>query len=391
MRDPNWSQRAILIAVGTEVTSGQIKNSHGTFLASQLGDYGVDPVLHIAVPDDEKLMLEAFATAEATGALVFITGGLGPTRDDFTRDVVAKWLGLDLIFDNTSWSLLNERLTSRKVVVSENHKRQCFYPKGSMILNNQVGTAHGFYLEARGMKVWTLPGPTPELHSIWNDHIRQQLSNLGSVKKYQLLKWKCLGLPESELADLVEEALKNSQLETGYRLVTPFVEAKVWIPIVMPKSEQQIWIDRLESSIGKYVILKDETDQALRFLELLGTKSITVVDRVTGGLFAERLCQTYRDNRKSLPTIIDTLTVGTQFDTSQITSDVVVELSPFRGGSSTGHNWDMEVRTGQGSTTYTLTFESKAKVNPDRIGKVAIELALQKLIQIFKDIAPDVH
>lgn len=392
MKPANWSQRAILIAVGTEVTSGQIKNSHGTYLAAQLDDFGIEPVLHLAVPDDEELMLQAFASAEKTGAFIFITGGLGPTRDDFTRDIVSKWTKKQLVFDDQRWVELQEKLALRKVTISENHKKQCYYPNGSKILSNSVGTAHGFFLTYNDLKIWVLPGPTPELNAIWSEHVRPQLAELGLTKKHHLLKWKCLGLPESEAADLVEAALAGSGLQTGYRLTTPFVEVKVWFPIEMDAKNVEKWKSALESAIGKNIVLKNDSDQALRFLELFNKQSITVVDRVTAGQFAERLNQTLRDNRSRLSVALETLSVSHAFDSSYLTSDLVVELNPHRGGGTTlGHKWELEIRTLQGSTTYSLSFETKAKVNPDRLGKVAIELVLQKLLQEFDSERSEVH
>lgn len=385
-----WPQRAVMIAVGTEVTSGQIKNSHGTFIASQLDDYGLEPILHLAVPDDEALMIESFQIAAKAGANLFITGGLGPTRDDFTREVVAKWLGLELEFHEPSWVELQDRLNQRKVSVSPNHKRQCFYPKGSVILRNEVGTAHGFYIESKSLRVWILPGPTAELHNIWTHQVKPQLAGLGSTRKFHLLKWKCLGLPESEVADLVEKAVEGSGLQTGYRLTAPFVEAKIWIPIDWTEAQMSPWVARLESAIGASVILRDDSDQAFDFLSAVGDHSIIFVDRVTGGQASERLFQVYREHKKKLKCQLSVLSVNAGFDSSQMDSDFVVELSPSRSGGS-GQKWDLEFRNTQGSTTYSLVFESKARTSPDKLGRVAVELALQKLLQEFGKSGSSIH
>lgn len=372
--------RAALLAIGTEVTSGQIKNGHATFMSQRLDDFGITPVLHLAVPDDETLMLEAFEFAAKHCDFLFVTGGLGPTRDDFTRDVIAKWTQRNLEFREDSWVELQERLKLRNVSVSPNHQKQCFFPSGASILKNEVGTAHGFFLEAHDCKIWVLPGPTPELRSIWSAHVEPQLGRIGQAPQFTVLKWRTLGLPESEVADLTEAALEGSGLQTGYRLTTPFVEVKAWIPRKWSKSQIDPWISRLEGAIGKFTLLRDERDQALEVLKKFENTSVTFVDRVTQGQLSERILSLIREKRKELKSKVQVLTVQTDFDSSQIESELVIELSPSRAPGQ-GHRWDLEMRDRSGSKTLTLNFESKAKVNPDRLGNVAIELALNHLLK----------
>jgi nicotinamide-nucleotide amidase len=366
--------KATIVAVGTEITSGQTTNAHATWIASKLDDFGIEPILHIAVPDDERMMTEAFHEAQSNGEFIFITGGLGPTRDDFTRPVVAKWLSEELIFDESSWRDLVDRLTSRRVKVSDSHKSQCYFPNNSKILYNNVGTAHAFYIHKHDCHVWVLPGPTPELHGIWNDHIVDQLSSLREAKSERLLKWRCLGIPESELADVVEQTLHGSGLKTGYRLTTPFVEVKVWIP--ESAKDTLKWITKLEHVLERWVVVKGDMDLASEFLDrVLNKDSLTLIDDATKGHFFERLMTLYRN--KSFP-----------FELRGLISSVPELDSVSFGGTGTTlrviatdekTNWWLELKTPTFHKREKLTFESQAKTNPERLGRVIVELSLKAL------------
>lgn len=138
--------KASLIAVGTELTTGQIFNKNGSWLSQRLKNLGVEVTCHLVVPDDKAEMLRAMDFC-SNSDLVFVTGGLGPTSDDFTRDVIAEKAKAKLIFDESSWKHVTDRLTSRGYTVKEIQRQQCFFPEGSTILQNSQGTANGFLLK----------------------------------------------------------------------------------------------------------------------------------------------------------------------------------------------------------------------------------------------------
>jgi molybdenum cofactor synthesis domain-containing protein len=146
--------KASILAIGTELTTGQIVNQNAANLSTKLKALGVIVTTHLTVPDDRQIILKSLKFLETASDteensnhdIIFVTGGLGPTSDDFTRDLIAEWSGLPMKFDETSWIHIQERLKSRGFVVHERQKQQCYFPEKSEILFNSEGTANGFKL-----------------------------------------------------------------------------------------------------------------------------------------------------------------------------------------------------------------------------------------------------
>src|SRR5690606_23196805 len=115
--------------------------------------------------------------AATSSDLVFITGGLGPTTDDFTREAISEWSGLSLEFRQQSWTKIQQRLTDRGISVAQSNRQQCFFPVGSTVFENSEGTADGFHLavssksHARGSELLVLPGPPAEGKHLWESSI----------------------------------------------------------------------------------------------------------------------------------------------------------------------------------------------------------------------------
>jgi molybdenum cofactor synthesis domain-containing protein len=156
--------KAIVLGIGTELVDGQIVNKNAAWISEKLKKIGLTTALHLVVPDDKKLILEALDFCAQYADLMFVTGGLGPTTDDFTREVISTWTNLELKFDEDSWQHIKDRLEPRGYVVKDIQRQQCFYPAGSVVLKNSEGTANAFYLEAKDKKIFVLPGPPREMY-----------------------------------------------------------------------------------------------------------------------------------------------------------------------------------------------------------------------------------
>jgi len=290
--------KAALIAIGTEVTSGQIVNRNTSWMSQRLEALGIETLWHFAVPDDWDLMKKALKAAAQEADFIFTCGGLGPTTDDFTRKVISEFTQRELIFDAPSLKRIEEKLQQMGRQLLESQKQQCEFPNGAKILINPAGTASGFYMDLKDKHLWVLPGPPNEVATIWEDHIHEQL--LQMVPQNQLptlLTWNCLGRPEAELAELVEQAVQGSQLKTGYRLNAPFVEIKIWCTQDLLAS-QKPWINKIEKILDPWIVLKNKED----FLELLLEKRpenclIQLYDGATDGLLSEKVAKYYREQK----------------------------------------------------------------------------------------------
>lgn len=289
--------KASILAVGTELTTGQIINRNAATLSEKLNSFGVQTQAHLTVPDQENLILDSLHYVEKFCDLIFVTGGLGPTSDDFTREVIAKWLQVELIYDEKSWAHIVNRLSARGFQVREIQKQQCFYPAGASILENKEGTANAFQvkrsLNGRTQNIFVLPGPPREIESLWADHLEPWLQNTTrDLKKRVTKSWDTLGVGESDVAVQVEEILarfpKSNQLEIGYRVHLPYVEVKV----TYDQSQNALFHETLlqiDEKLKDITMAKNFEDIAVRATKKLSELDFTFYDFLTQGFLHKRL------------------------------------------------------------------------------------------------------
>lgn len=288
---------ASVLAVGTELTSGQIINKNAATISERLKKLGIITVCHLTVPDDRKTIMNSLQYLEQQSDLIFVTGGLGPTSDDFTRDLIAEWSQLAMRFDESSWKAIQERLAFRGFQVKEMQRQQCYFPEGATILTNKEGTANAFYLQlkkASGLKdVFVLPGPPREIDAVWNDHIQScLLEKSAHLNKLITRSWDTLGVGESDVATAVEAALKERPadefFEIGYRVHHPYVEVKISF---QEKQEKffSAWIQKVETALRDITVARDFEDVVDVVTKKLSPIDFTFYDFITQGFLHSRL------------------------------------------------------------------------------------------------------
>lgn len=281
--------RASIISVGTELTNGQILNKNAQWLAEKLDRFGIITNFQISTPDQKENILKALRLCEDSD-LLFITGGLGPTTDDFTREVVAEWAGHKLIFDEKSWQRIQDLLTPRRIPVREMQRQQCYFPDDSKILINTAGTANGYFFKKDSQNVFVLPGPPKEIEAIWKSEISSQIEKLtASLDPWITYSWDTMGLGESEIAFKTEEALKSVSIEKSYRVHLPYVEVKLSFHRSQT-AQYQAAINKVELALLPWTISKNKEDlnESLN-LFLQNYDSIYIQDDVTQNFFFSRL------------------------------------------------------------------------------------------------------
>ena len=216
--------RVEVINTGTELLLGKVINSHLGFFGEELFKVGLRIERQICIPDGDAIrvaLLESFENAD----IVLITGGLGPTSDDITREVTAELLGLNLHLDNSILDGIREMFESRGYSMSATNERQAMVPNGAKVLDNPNGTAPGLYLPAitEGEKtsphLFLLPGPPRELKPMFVDEVAPRIQKIQGpdIAARQLRNFKLFGIGESAVAARVEGALAAIDgLELGY-------------------------------------------------------------------------------------------------------------------------------------------------------------------------------
>ena len=297
MSDPKEPTASIL-AIGTELTNGQIINRNASWISQQLLKHGLLAPLHLAIPDDRALIHQELKHISSMSDLIFVTGGLGPTTDDFTRDCISDWSGKKLVWNQDAWIWIQERFRQRNLQIREFQKQQCYFPEDAEILHNPEGTAHGFYLKVGRQDVFVLPGPPREIEAVWNLHIEKWLAEKYKNLDRALVKsWDCFGVGESEVAHRAEEVMKGASFEKGYRAHLPFVEFKLFYK----KSQElqiQPYFEKIERALGEWIVARDGQDTLTPLLESFREiKEIYIQDGVTQGILWDRLSANLKKDR----------------------------------------------------------------------------------------------
>jgi len=286
---------AAIVASGNEVVSGQILNSNTRYLASQLSQIGVEVVYHFSVLDRKKDLEDILNFLKAKPIeQVFVIGGLGPTSDDLTRDIVADFFDQELEFNHENWSKVESFLADRSITIREGHKTQSYFPAGSEILLNSVGTAQGFKTTQGEMSIWCIPGPPSECKSVYENAIRPW-ALVSAHPSTKLLTWQCIGVPESEVSSQVEKALTDCSYDLGFRASPPIVEVKLWVPSDHMGGVSQIWIDEIEKIVEPYLYSRQEQNYLKDSLDFLMQQGeVDIVDEFSKGYIYEELLAIYQ-------------------------------------------------------------------------------------------------
>ncbi len=285
---------AEIISVGTELLMGQIVNTDAQYIASRLGEVGVDCFFQQVVGDNEKRLLEAICLAEGRSDLVILTGGLGPTPDDLTKETLCKHLGLEMREDEASRAAMEDYLYGKGRKVSPNNYKQVLFPIGAEIFANDRGTAPGFAVEKGGKRYAVLPGPPVELERMVDLRLMPYLHGL-SEEKIVSRTLKFFGIGESTLAYELRELIDHQ----GRVTIAPYAgfgEVSLRLSVkARPGEEVTPLFDEVQAAIcekvGQYLYTADRRSlpQVTGELLLERERTLSLAESCTGGMIASEL------------------------------------------------------------------------------------------------------
>lgn len=170
---------AEIISVGTELLLGDIVNTNAQYIAKQLAHNGIEVYYQTVVGDNADRLRMALGIAFARADMVVLTGGLGPTKDDLTKELVAEYFGKKLVFDQSVYDNVEEKAFAFGVkVISDSIKKQAYVPEGALIIKNEWGTAPGMVLAKDGKTAILLPGPPEEMKPVFDECCKVFLQRL---------------------------------------------------------------------------------------------------------------------------------------------------------------------------------------------------------------------
>lgn len=195
-----------LISVGTELLLGNIVNTNAAYLAEKCADLGLSCYYQSVVGDNEERLTEILKTALGRSDIVILSGGLGPTEDDLTKEVAAKVTGRELIMHEASRQRIADYFRKRNLELTDNNWKQAMMPKDAIVIENENGTAPGVIIEADGRKLILLPGPPNELVPMFEKSIMPYLAGEESGTIYSQTVKIC-GMGESKVETMIKDLI----------------------------------------------------------------------------------------------------------------------------------------------------------------------------------------
>ncbi|ADG82294.1 competence/damage-inducible protein A [Thermincola potens] len=284
-----------IINTGTELLTGRTRNANAHYLARELMLLGIRTWRQTTIGDYEKNLKDALKSALAESDLVFVTGGLGPTVDDITKESLAAVLGLEMQLHEASLERIRAFFAARGVDMPEANRKQALLPVSALALTNEVGTAPGFILEARDKIFVVLPGPPWELQPMFEQYVKPYLKKKGltgadRLKQKTIKLW---GIGESAVQDLLADLhRKNGNVEIAYQAQ----RGEVWVKLLTENGAangdelEQITCE-ITTRLGNKVFGFDEDTMEMTVARLLVKHNLTVslAESCTGGLIAKKL------------------------------------------------------------------------------------------------------
>lgn len=290
--------KAEIIAVGTEILTGQITNTNAQFLSEEFAKLGIDVFFQTAVGDNEERLLSIIDLASKRSDLVVLCGGLGPTEDDLTKQTLAKYLGRNLVFDEQASKRLDEFFATRpQFTRTANNERQAQLIEGSTPLQNSTGLAVGGVIEVDGVTYVVLPGPPSELKPMVWDYLVPLLSSDHKQLYSRVLRF--FGIGESQLVTVLSDLIDNQTDPT----IAPYAKTGEVTLRLSTKADDiesaKAKLDQLEQKILSKKTLNsiplenllygygDDNSMARVVFDLLKKKhkTITAAESLTAGLF----------------------------------------------------------------------------------------------------------
>lgn len=282
-----------IIAVGTELLLGNITNTNARFLSEELANAGVNVLYQSVVGDNPESLKEVFNTALNRTNLVILTGGLGPTPDDLTKETVFDALGLQSEFIGAEYDKILEYFAHKGKECPESNKKQACFPKEAIILKNSNGTAPGCILPLDSKTVVILPGPPKELKPMFLDSVKPYLKEkTGSIIFSRTLK--LFGIGESEASEKIADLLDGENPTAAFYAKTGRVEIRVTAKGTSENQAELLvlsLIHKIENKLGDYIYGYDNDTLQSVAVGLLKkyNKTVATAESITGGLISKKI------------------------------------------------------------------------------------------------------
>lgn len=285
-----------ILSVGTEILLGDILNTNSRYLSGELANLGIDVYYHQVVGDNRERILSALKEAFSRSDIIITTGGLGPTKDDMTKELVAEFLGMDMYLHEESLKKIEGYFKKMGRIPVKSNEKQAYFPKEAIILENNNGTAPGAIFEKDGKAIIVLPGPPKEMEPMFNESVRKYLENLtGYTIVSEVLR--VFGIGESEAESRLQDLIDSGQNptiapyakegEVTFRITAKGKDEEEARKLIKPLKEE------VYNRLGNLIYNTGDISIQETVGEMLVNKNMTigVSESCTGGLVSAKLIE----------------------------------------------------------------------------------------------------
>lgn len=287
---------AEIISVGSELLLGQILNTNAQFISKELAMLGIDVYHHTAVGDNAARIKNAIQNAQERANMIILTGGLGPTKDDVTKETLAELLQVELVYDEEALENIISYFQKVNRPMTENNRKQALVLKNAHVLKNKHGMAPGMIYEHNDILYILLPGPPHELMPMFLHEVKPYLHQNGYLSHYIVSRvLRFFGIGESQLEKDLEDLIENQSNPT---LAPLAADGQVTLRLTAKGKtldEVNDLLDQEEKKVlertGKFFYGYGSTTLPLEVAKLLKEKKLTLAaaESLTGGLFSQMI------------------------------------------------------------------------------------------------------
>jgi len=291
--------KAEIVSTGTELLLGETLNTSAHYVTGKLSSMGIEVDYHTTVGDNPERLEQVLRQAIGRSDLLITTGGLGPTVDDLTKELVAKVLDIEMVLDPASLEHIKQFFGRRKAPMPLNNEKQAYFPKDSKILPNPIGTAPGAIIEKNGKIVIILPGPPFEMTPMFDNYVWSELQQTiePDVERMNERVLKVFGMGESAIEEVLADlmglpnlsmALLAKRAEMHIRLVSRSPKDLRAAEEALNRAEEEI-----RRRLGNKVFGRDQETMIGIVGQLLKNEHLTIAtaESCTGGLLGAALTQ----------------------------------------------------------------------------------------------------
>lgn len=284
-----------LISVGTELLLGNIVNTNAAYLAEQCANCGLSCYYQTVVGDNEERLVEVVKAGLKRSDILILTGGLGPTDDDLTKEVVAKAMKKKLVEDAKAREMIQTYFDNRGMEITDNNWKQALVPDGAVVMYNHNGTAPGLIVESGEKCAILLPGPPKEMKPMFEEYVVDYFKRKNPEVIVSTTVKLC-GIGESKVADLLKDMLDNQTNPT----IAPYaktgeVHLRVTAKAADEKSANKLIkpvVKQIKTGLAEYIYTTDDKvtlETAVVDLLIANDLTVSTAESCTGGMVAARL------------------------------------------------------------------------------------------------------